>query len=370
MKEENSIASIEEDTIDIIALLKEFWMARKTILKITLVFTFVGLFVAIFSKNEFTASTTFVPVNQGESIKGNLGGLASLAGINLGGNTSSAEISPELYPQIVHSIPFQKELLETKLTIEGQDSLVTYKEYYKNIYKPGLLGLMKKYTIGLPGLIIGSFKSDKEFILENSKKSTAIISISKEENILIKQLSEQISLTVNSKEGFVSIDVMFPEAKASAELTKRAQELLQEYVMKFKTQKSKEELAYLQNRFLEKEKEYNIAMLNLATFQDQNTSINTALARSQLVDLRGNYNLAFTVYSELAKQLEAQGLQVKKDTPIFTVLKPVTIPNEKSGPKRMMILIVYLFLGVVLSLGYVFWKRYVSDFKKSWALKE
>jgi len=75
------------------------------------------------------------------------------------------------------------------------------------------------------------------------------------------------------------------------------------------------------------------------------------------------------VYSELAKQLETQRLQVKQDTPLFTVLKPVTTPIQKSGPKRAMILVVYLFLGFVLSLGVVLGKKYLADFKKEWRLK-
>jgi LPS O-antigen subunit length determinant protein (WzzB/FepE family) len=62
-------------------------------------------------------------------------------------------------------------------------------------------------------------------------------------------------------------------------------------------------------------------------------------------------------------------LQVKKDTPLFTVLKPVTIPNEKSAPKRALILVVYLFLGFVLSLGVVLGKKYWQHFQKEWRLK-
>jgi uncharacterized protein involved in exopolysaccharide biosynthesis len=93
------------------------------------------------------------------------------------------------------------------------------------------------------------------------------------------------------------------------------------------------------------------------------------LGRTKLLQLQADYDLAFSVYSELAKQLETQQLQVKKDTPLFTVLKPVTIPNEKSAPKRALILVVYLFLGFVLSLGVVLGKKYWKHFQKEWRLK-
>ena len=365
MQENKNSHTAEEDSIDIIALLKELWTARKTILKITVVFAFLGLFVAIFSKNQYTASTTFVPLAQGSSAGGKLGGLASLAGIDIGG-ADSEEISPELYPQIINSIPFQLELLNTPLTIEGQEQQITYKDYYENVYSPGLLANIKKYTLGLPGVLIKLVKSDVEEPERNDDPlENQIITISEDDNELIKQFENQVSLNVNDKEGFVSISVTMPGAKASAELALKAQQLLQDYALKFKTQKSIAQLNYIKDRYREKQSEFNKVKIDLARFQDQNNGINTALGRTRLLQLQSDYDLAFSVFSELAKQLETQQLQVKKDTPLFTVLQPVTIPNEKSAPKRAIILVVSLFLGFVLSLGYVLGEKYVKDLKKN-----
>ncbi|WKD86094.1 Tyrosine-protein kinase etk [Polaribacter huanghezhanensis] len=353
----------EEDTIDIIALLKTIWISRKWILKTVFVFMLLGLFVAVFSKDEYTASTTFVPANQGEGTKGSLGSLASLAGISLGGANAGTEISPELYPQIVKSIPFQLELLDTKLTIDGQEKPVSYKEYYDIIYSAGVLGNIKKYTVGLPAVILSLFrvdaKEEETFFQENQ-----ILSLSQENSDLIKQLTAQISLEVNDKEGFVTISATLPEATASAQLTLKAQTLLQDYVLKFKTQKAIEQLHYIEDRYLEKQQEFTKIKIEFARFQDQNNAVNTALGKIKLLQLQSDYDLVFSVYTELAKQLETQRLQVKKDTPLFTVLKPVNIPIEKSAPKRFLILVVYSFLGLVLSIGYVLVRPIVLNVKK------
>jgi len=353
----------EEDSIDIIALLKQLWSARKFIVKTTLIFTVIGLFVAIFSTKQYTSSTTFVPIGQGKSAGGNLDGLASLAGINLGGgNDAGGKISPELYPQIVNSIPFQLELFNAPLKIEGQDSLVSYKEYYTNIYKPGVLSSIKKYTLGLPGVIISSIRG--QVSEESATKKNKIIHVSQKESKLIMQLEKQVTLEVNAKEGFVSIAATLPEAIASAQLALKAQELLQEYALNFKTQKSIEQLSYIEERFLEKKKEFDTVKMKLALFQDRNNAINTAVGKTKLLQLQSDYNLSLTVYTELAKQLETQRLQVKKDTPIFTVLKPVTVPTEKAAPRRTLILVVYSFLGVILSMGFVLIKEPVLNILK------
>ena len=364
LQQENKDSSnFEEDSIDIIALIKKLWIARTTILKTTLVFLFLGLFIAIFSENQYTASTTFVPINQGKSSGGSLSGLASLAGINLSGAASDTKISPELYPEIFSSIPFQMELLNTPLSIEGQESPVSYKEYYTSIYSPGLLGNLKKYTIGLPSVIFSALKSDSiddNIVFEENQ----LIRLSSIDRRLTRQLEKQLLLTVNAKEGYITIAVTLPEAAASAQMAQKAQTLLQDYALKFQTQKSIEEFNFIEDRFQEKENEFNKIKIDLARFQDQNSAINTALGKTKLLQLQSQYNLVFAVYSELAKQLETQRLQVKKDTPIFTVLKPVTIPSEKAAPKRALILVVYLFLGFVLSLGYVLVKEPLQNILK------
>jgi hypothetical protein len=322
-------------------------------------------------KKQYTASTAFVPLAQGSSVGGSLGGLASLAGINLDGGASSEEISPELYPQIVNSIPFQLELLNTPLTIEGQEQQITYKDYYENVYSPGLLSNIKKYTLGLPRVLLSLLKSDVEELESHSDpQENQIITISQKENGLIKSLEKQVGLEVNDKEGFISISVTLPEAKASAQLALKAQQLLQDYALQFKTQKSIAELDYIKDRYAEKQSEFNKIKIALARFQDQNNGINTALGRTKLLQLQSDYDLVFSVYSELAKQLETQQLQVKKDTPLFTVLKPVTIPNEKSAPKRLSILVVWIFLGLVISIGYVLGKQPIQNMIKEIKVKK
>lgn len=50
----NNSSENQEDSIDIIALLQSIWTGKKLILKTVLVFMILGLFIAIFSQNEYT----------------------------------------------------------------------------------------------------------------------------------------------------------------------------------------------------------------------------------------------------------------------------------------------------------------------------
>jgi LPS O-antigen subunit length determinant protein (WzzB/FepE family) len=364
MIDKNSNSS--EDEIDILAILKTILQGKKTIFRFVLIFGIIGLFVAIFSENEYTASTTIVTQSSKKG-GGSLSGLASLAGINIGGMGQEESILPQLYPQIINSVSFQKELLETLLTIDGQDRKVSYKEYYTDIYTPTLLSSVKKYTIGLPKLIysglLGLLKSEKSEPVNQvvGDEKEAVIYISEEEKNLIELLKNQLSITINDKEGYITLSASMPEAKAVADLVKSAQNLLEAYVIDFKVQKSVSQLSFIKTRYLEKEKDFKRVQQYLALYSDRNQGVNTARAKTQLMLLQSEYDLAYSVYSELAKQLETQEIKVKEDTPIFTIIEPVFVPLEKSAPKKSLILVIWIFLGLVISIGCLLVKQPIQS---------
>jgi LPS O-antigen subunit length determinant protein (WzzB/FepE family) len=62
--------------------------------------------------------------------------------------------------------------------------------------------------------------------------------------------------------------------------------------------------------------------------------------------------------------LEQSKLQVSKDTPVFSVIQPVTIPNVRSAPKRSLIVLTYTFIGFVLGCGFVLTKVPLSQILK------
>ncbi len=351
---------INEDEIDLLALAKTLWEGRKTVIKTTLIFMVLGLFIALFSAKEYTATTTMVTqVGDSKKLGGSLGGLAAMAGINLGGMGGESGIPPTLYPQIINSIPFQKELLQTPLTIKGQKGKVTYANYYENVHSPGLFGL--------PGVIIKALKwKPTEESADVADKS--LIRISDEEQELIEQLTDQLTLDVNIKDGYVTLSANMPEAVAAAELTKKAQELLQQYIIDFKIQKSQNQLQFIQGRYEEKERAFKSIQQQLARYKDYNQHMQTALSRTTVERLQSEYDLAYSVYSELAKQLEAQQIQVKEDTPVFTILKPVSVPVEKSKPKRPLILIIFTFLGGIIGVATVFGSIYYKEMKEKWGM--
>ncbi len=348
----------DNDEIDLLELLQTVWNSRRTVIKFTLIFALIGLFIAIFSPKQYTATTIMVPQTSKSKIGGRLGGLAAMAGINLNAGTVE-NIPPNLYPKIVSSIPFKQEMLKTKINIKGLNEAVTYADYLDNHQKFNLIGSLKKYTIGLPGLLLKAIKG-KQVNNEITDNKGPIIKISTDDYTKMTIISGQMSINVNDKEGIVSLSVSMSEALPAAQMTAKAQTLLQEAITDFKVQKAREQLDFITKRHDEAKKEFLAKQAALATFRDRNRGISTALFATRQERLQADYNLAYGVYAELAKQLEAQKITVKEDTPVFTIIEPVSVPVVKSKPKRGMILAVWLFLGGVLGVGVVLGKEWME----------
>lgn len=362
----------DHDQVDLIEVIKTIWKGRKTIISVTALFILIGLAVTIFSEEEYTAHTTMIPQSKegGGNMGGSLGGLAAMAGINLGNSGGELSIPPSLYPKIVSSIPFQKELMQTPLSILGQANEVTFYDYYKKIHKTGVFGYIKRYTFGLPGIIMNAIKgnhNDNTYIPQHENKN--LLTISKYEKELIKKLRKQFTIEVNSKDGDIKLTATMPEAKAAAQLTDHARKLLQSAITDFKVQKANEQLSFVEERYIEKKEDFETVQKKLALFRDRNRNVSSALAQTEQERLQAEYNLTYSVYSELAKQLEAQKMQVKENTPVFTIIEPVSIPFERSAPNRLLILIVWAMLGGVVGIGVTLGSGVLDNVKSRWQEK-
>jgi len=351
---------IIEDEIDLIELLKKVYLEKKFILKISILAALFGVAYALFQPNEFTSSTTFIPQLSSDVKTGSssLSGLASLAGINLGGMEGSSEFPPTLYPQVVESVPFKLQLLSSSIKNNNQE--LSLREYFLSQESYSILGIVKKYTIGLPSLILSSFKKNDE-----SVNNSLIYSISEEDEELFKELFKVFSLSLNDKEGFITMSFTDRNKSISAQVVKIAQSLLQEKIIEYKVQSSKELLDFTKSQYNENKVAFEKLQDERAVFVDKNINISSSLYQNKLSRIESDLSIAQTVVQQLASQVEQAKLQVNKDTPVFTTIKPVTVPFEKSAPKRSLIVMVFGFLGIIASVGYVLVKEPLIEIIKS-----
>ena len=358
---DNSLNSAEEDSIDIIQLIKNLWLGRRQIIKITLSFTAVGILIALLSTSIYTAKTTFIPqLGNQESSSSGLKGLASLAGINIGETGSqNNEISPLIYPMLAESVSFNLSLLD-KTIIEKDNVSIPLDTFYldqkKGFSLSKVFSGIKKYTIGLPSLL---FSSSQDKNTEN--KNSGLIALTKDQISLIGQLQENVDVLLNDKEGYLTISANDPNPIIAASLTRLVTENLQAKIIEMRLEKANDNLNFIREEYQLQYLSFTSLQNRLAAFKDSNQNIATARFMNKLQRLEAEYSISFGVVQELASQVEQAEIQVNKDTPIFTVIEEIIVPSERSEPKRSKIVLTWLFLGLIISSGYLLLKEQLRD---------
>lgn len=326
----------EKNQYDWISLTKQLYKGKYIILLSIVCGGLIGLLFALTTPSQYTATAIMVP----QTTSGNqsqLSGLASLAGINLN-LSESAELSPVIYPRIVNSIPFKLELMNTAFTFSDYKSKITIYEYYTG---------------------------NKPVTVKDTSGSKPV-SLDESQILVKKKLDKNIFLDIDKKDGFLTLKVTMPEAIAAAEVAMKVQQLLQRDIIKFKTEKAQADLDFIQERYNVVKAEAESYQVGVAAGADRFKDLVSGLPKVSNARLQTKYTIANSVFQELAKQLEQAKIQVKKDTPVFTVIEPVSIPYEKTGRSKIFILALWLFVGTLAGVFIVFLKQNMANIKKRW----
>ena len=350
--------NLYEDEIEIIALLKKVWLGRKLIIKTSILFFIIGCIVALLSPMVYTSQTTFVPQvsdDQMSTSKGSLGSLASLAGINLNSAEVSSDsyLSPLLYSKLAESEEFSFKIINEEIVNLKGDKL-TIKEYLlldKSYFNFNLIGFIKK--------IINN---------ENQENNSDIVSaynyLSEEDFDIVKSFKERFSIELNEKEGYIMVVATDKSAFISTQLVEKITKNLQSKIIELRTNKIKERLEYSKEQYQLKQGEFDFLQKKLAEFKDSNKNISTARFMSELQKLESEYQLQQNILINLASEYNSNKIKLNKDTPIFSVIDEVSIPNERSEPKRSLLVIIYVFLGLILSIGFIIGKEPIINLFK------
>jgi uncharacterized protein involved in exopolysaccharide biosynthesis len=355
--------SSSEDEIDLKDLIIPIWKARKQILSTAIIFAIIGGIIGFLTPATYTASSTFLPqtAQAGGGLSGSLGGLASLAGINLNAPMAGGEIPPTMYAKVLGSEPFRKRVLDAKIWVDGDTT--SYRDYLESRGSSGFgLGTIKEYTIGLPGKILGVM-AGKQKEGDSSAKS-GLQALSDDEYALHIAISNKVTIDTDKKEGVVTLTVIESDPMLSAQVAKVTEEVLQDWIIEHKIKNAKAQYDFIEKQFEAKQKEFFSIQDQLATYMDRNQNVLSASYLTRLERLQAEFDLVNTVYSELAKQKEQAAIQLSKDTPTFSVLDPVKVPKAKTGPRKSIYVIVTFFIGLILSSGWFLFSKSVQEFFK------
>lgn len=343
-----------EMTIDIGKIFKVINENRWTILIVTIVSVALGIFIAINIPNEYSSQVQILPELESKDAAGGLSkikSLAGLAGVDLGGLSSTEAVRPDLYPNILQSTPFLMEVMRMKVFASKYKRSMKMSDFLEENAKKELLTRL----FGEPD------DEEKDMPVVDPKNIPfETIRLDYKQNLIIKDLQKRIGATLDKKTGVISIAVKMQDPVIAATIVRYAQDYLTNYVVKYRTEKTLKDISFLEARLNEAKSRYDNALYSYSSYQDRNKGLFLNIAKDEGKKMQYEVDLSYNLYSELSKQLEEAKIKVHRETPIFKLLEPAQIPLKKSEPKRSIMVIGFAFLGLIMSIFYVLVRNYKS----------
>lgn len=331
----------DEIEIDWMEILRKIIAIRKTLYKAAGVGVILGIIIALSIPKQYTVTVTLSP-EMGSDAKAS-GGLASLASSFLGGaatGSSPDALNATLAPDIVASTPFILELFNTKVqTLDGKldTTLVAYLDEQKSPWF--------SYIVKAPGMAIGAIKS----LFSEEADTVSVLNpfqLTKEESEKVEGLRKVLTANVDKKTAMTTLTVTMQDPKVTAIVADSVVAKLQQYIIDYRIKKAKEDCAYLEQLYKERQQEYYDAQSKYAHYFDSNRNIAFQSVRAEQERLQNDMNLAYQVYSQVAQQLQVARAKIQEEKPVFAVVEPATVPLQPSGTSRKVILVGIVFLAV------------------------
>lgn len=360
---------IKKDDIDLINLIKKIWHSKKNLYITVGSAAIIGIILALTSPVSYSSSVVILPMSKSNSGMGNLSslaGMASMAGINIGSMMGSTEDIPaKLFPEIVRSYPFLHDFIHQEYKYDKYNEPISIYDYVKKDSIESFGTTILKYSLRLPWTIKNSI-FPKEDMANDNAMDYGVLNISIEEYNAFTKTQDMLNIERDLETGLVRVSATANEPLLAAQFAQKAVELLQKYIIEYKTKQVRDNLLFVEKNYYEKKYEYEHLQKEYFEYKDKHRNQVEERVDIKFQQLRDKYDIITSIYKNLAQQLEQAKVSVKEETPAFSIIEPAKVPFEKSGPNRKLIFLVWVFLGGIVGLLTIFWKDLKNRFLRAW----
>lgn len=369
--------------IDLVEKAKDIWTGRRTILILIIVCVGIAYFHTSYGPTEYTSTSSLIQESEGASV-GDFGSsiLQSLTGLNISSNNSTnmsavatgrAPLPVTLYPRIVASTEFQKELIYTELEFSTFDSTLTLIDYFHYHREASLRDKVYTFvgnmTIYLPltvlkwvreskNAVFGLWRDDE--IAENTKSDVEEVEVEQDERLQSVAPDEKavmdwltLKITLASSGGIMEITTNLPDPMAAALVNAKLVEYIQEYIKDYRIQKAQQNLEDTRERYEIAKERYEEVQLELAEYEDENINISSNRASIELERLRNEVNLRYDIYNSVAQEVEQARMVLQQQIPVFNPLEKPNVPQSPSSGSSPLILVFAGILGLFCGVAIV-----------------
>lgn len=343
----------DEMEIDLMDVLRKIISIRKTLYKAAGVGVIIGIIVYLSIPKQYTVNVTLSP-EMGGSKSGNglVGIAASFLGSGVSSGDSSDALNASLSSEIVSSTPFLLELLSIDIPAPDGNGNMVLDTYLDDQSSPWW-----NYVIGFPNMLVGGVKSlfseGTLDTLENvGRRGT--LELSQEQNTKVNVLRNSVKASIDTKTAITNVSVSLQSPKVAAVVADSVVHKLQEYITDYRTSKVKDDCAYLEKLFKERQREYYTAQKKYANYVDTHDNLVLQSVRTEQERLQNDMSLAYQIYSQVANQLQVARAKVQEEKPVFAVVEPAIVPLNPSGMKLMIYVIVFVLFSITTTIVWNF----------------
>jgi capsular polysaccharide biosynthesis protein len=289
-----------DEEIDLRELLATLWAGKWIILAITVLFAAGGAAYALTKPDIYRATVLVAPANEEggmSGLSGKLGGLASLAGISLGGgSTNQTAIAKEVLQSRAFLADFiRRHQLEVPLKgVTGWNKQAEQWEYDRRVYNP----------------------DTKRWLLDDEGKSYEPTNWD-----LVKAFKENhLSVSESKDTGMLTIGVKNLSPVAARNWASMLVADINQHMRREDVAEAEARIAYLEGKLSD-----------------------TSIAGMQQV-----------FYQLIESETRTVMLANAQQEYVFKTVDPAVVPQEKSEPKRALICFLAVMLGGILSVFVVF----------------
>jgi hypothetical protein len=348
---EEQTKHIESDEISLKELIikgKEIWqfLLRKWIIIFIAAFIGAGIGVASawLTKPKYIAKLTFSVENEKESPLGNYAGLASMAGIDLGGSGGSMFSSDNIM-SIMTSRKMVVNTLLSPITVNHQK--MTLIDYYHSFNQ------IKEKWAGKPKLAGVKFpiKSNPDSLTR--LQDSVLWEIHK---VIVKEV-----LSINKpdkKLSLIEATCTSKDENFSKVFLETLNNQVTDFYISLKTKRQKENVDILKSRADSLYGVLSGTMYKSAALADQNLNMAKQVAGVDRQKKQIDLQVASTAYGEVVKNLEIAKITLQKETPLIQVIDQPLLPLEKEKASRLKGMLAGGFLAGFLAVGFLLSRRY------------
>ena len=309
MQNEREVLASHDDEIDLRELFSVLWAGKKVIVAITSLFAVAAVVYALSIANEYKASIVIAPAQQeGGGLSGalgQLGGLASLAGVSLGGGGGSeAAVAQEIMQSwgFVEQFIVNNELEVEVFAAEGWNKTSNVLTIDSDLYD----------------------KDSNKWLIDEYGQLRAPTSWE-----LYEAFSKRLSVSEDKKSGLTSVSIEYFSPIVAKNWVDLYVAAINEHMRQRKLSQVNSNIEYLQAQ----------------------------IEKTSIAEMREVF------YQIIEEQVKNKMLAEASPEYAFVTVSPSMVPEEKSKPKRALMCILGTLLGGMLSVLYVLVRHYASNKK-------